>query len=316
VANETDLTTISNTTNTSDAAVNSAAIDARYDNVKYGYEKTLAAMDAVIGYLNNVNTTTDTTALVEIKANFTSQFNGLQQYVDSNDASGFGKQVAEMHKTAAQFKSATAKAAAPGEMGNLRALVQNRTDAKEDETEMKDLKEKVSEKKGKAYGLACQLNMGRINAFITNLKAQNLSAEDMQNVSIPLGQLCTSISRTGNETELKDRIDKIKDKLNEARTKLMNHAKNANEKAMDRAIKIVNALDNRGMNISNVNEKLVLINATHEAMNIACANVTTKEGMEACKEKINELKQGLDNIGEQIRVIARNNSNLPRKPAK
>jgi chorismate synthase len=95
----------------------------------------------------------------------------------------------------------------------------------------------------------------------------------------------------------------------------MNHAKNANEKAMDRALKVVNALDNRGMNISNVNEKLVLINAAHDAMNIACANVTTQEGMEACKEKMNELKQGLDSIGEQIKVIARNNPNSSRKQA-
>jgi predicted nucleic acid-binding Zn-ribbon protein len=310
--NGTDLTNMSNITNTSDAAVNSAAIEARYDNVKYGYEKTLAAMDAVIGYLNN---RTNTTELVGIEANFTSQFNGLQQYVDSNDASGFGKQVADMHKAAADFRSTTAKAAAPGEMKELKELVQNRSDAKENETGMKGLKANITEKKGKAYGLACQLNMDRINEFINNLKAQNLSAEDMQNVIMPLGQLCTSISHTGNETELNSRIDGIKDKLNEARTKIMAHAKKANEKAMDRAITVINALDNKGMNVSNVNEKLAAINAKKAAMDIACVNITTQEGMDACKDRINELKQGLNSIGEQIRVIAKNNSNLTRKQA-
>jgi len=315
VTNETNVTTVENVTNitnatVSDAMVNSAAIEARYENVKYGYEKTLAAMGAVIGYLGNK---TDTATLIGLQDNFTSLFNELQQYIESNNASGFGKQVAEMHKVAAQFKSSTAKATSPGEMGDLKKLVQNRTAAKENETEMKELKGNVSEKKGKAYNLACELNLERIKTFITNLKTQNISIEDMQNVSMPLSELCTNISRIRNETELNSRIDGIKEKLNAAKVKIIEKGKIANEKAMDRAIAVVSALENRGVNVSGMKEKLETINATKEAMNTACANVISEESREECKEKINALREGVSNIGEQIKVTIRNNSGLIQK---
>ena len=128
--NATNETTVSteNITNISASAVHSAAIEARYEHVNYGYEKTLTAMDTIITYLDG--TDTEVSTLFEVKDNFTSLFNGLQSYVDANDPAGFGKDVAGMHKIAAQFKRETAQVVAPGEVGNLRRLVLNKTEEK------------------------------------------------------------------------------------------------------------------------------------------------------------------------------------------
>lgn len=294
-----------NVTNASEAAVKSAAVQARYENVKYGYEKTLVAMDAVIGYLSNK---TDTSALAGLGDNFTSLFGGLQQYVDANDPSGFGKQVAEMHKIAAQFKSETAKLAAPGEMGNLRKLVQNRTDEKEKETGMKEIRERATEKKAKAYTLACDLNLGRLKAFADTISAQNVSADEIRNAGAQIRERCENITQVKNETELKQRIDALRDDFDTAEVKVIASARVANEKAMERATTVVNALENKGMNVSGAREKLAIVAGLKEEVRTACANMTAEQTREDCKAKIESLRNQTASIGEQIRVIRSNAS--------
>ena len=296
---------VANTTNASEAAVNSAAVQARHENVKYGYEKELVAMDAVIGYLSNE---TNTSTLAGLRDNFTSLFVGLQQYVDANDPSGFGKQVAEMHKVAARFKSETAKTAAPGEIGNLRKLVQNRTEEKEKETEMKEIRERLTEKKAKAYALACDLNVGRLKAFADSLSAQNVSADDIRNAGAQIRERCENIMQIRNETELKQRVDALRDDFDTAEVKVIASARVANEKAMERAITIVNALENKGMNVSNAREKLAIVAGLKEEVRTACANMTAEQTREECKAKIESLRNQTASIGEQIRVIRSNTS--------
>lgn len=298
--------TNSNVTNET-AALNSAAVQARYDNVKLGYEKTLAAMDVVITFLGNK---TDTSTLVEIKDNFTVLFDGLNQYVDANDPSGFGKQVAEMHKAAAAFKRETTKATSPGIRMSLRQLVQNRTAQRENDSDMKELKDRLMEKKITMYGLVCRINQERLDNLAEKLSARNISATDLQNVTARMSEKCEKIAQAKADAELKANADALKDDINDARLVVVRKTGEANEMAANKAIAVVGALENRGVNVSQVKEKLAIVKQVTQETKNACANLTTSAGVmnedarEACKEKINELKDAVGNVGTQIKEVA------------
>jgi len=285
-------------------ALNSAVIEARYENVEYGYEKTLTAMDAVINYFSNSNKTNiSTSLLVELRETFSSLFVGLQQYVNASDPSGFGKQVAEMHKTAAQFKSESAKIAAPGEMGDLRKLIQNRTDEKENETEMQEIKERIKEFKAKTYKIACELNLARIKKFNEKIEAQNISSEELKNVSARIQEKCANITQIKNESQLNMKIQSIKELFTMGKLKVIAHAKIANEKAMEKANDIVNALENKGYNVSAVRESLDEMQTIRNEVGQACINATNEE----CVSKINELRNRTNDLSSDIKVIVREN---------
>lgn len=292
-----------NATNISAAAVNSAAIEARYENVKYGYERTLAAMDIVIQYFGN---RTGAEVLSELRGNFTAAFEGLQPYVDANDPSGFGRGVAGMHQTAAQFKAETARLAEPGEMAALKDLVKNKVATTE--AELSEVRESARAKLANAYGLVCKLNLERVRAFVSRLTAQNVSAEDIEALRLSIEEKCQNLTDIRNETQLRERIRELREDFNATRANILVKARLANEKAMERAITVVNALENRGVNVSGVKEKLQTIESLKVEAEQACANVTDEVSREACKESVEALREEASSIGEQIRIIARSNA--------
>ena len=306
-----------NYTNMSDEELNksiqSAAIEARYENVNYGYEKTLAAMEKTIEYLSNKKNIS-VTVLSGLKDNFTSLFENLKQYVDINDPSGFGKQVAEMHKVAAEFRSETAKVATPGFMGELRQLIQNRVREKENETEMKKIRERVNERTIAAYGFACGLNIRKIEAFAGNLSIQNMTAEEINTAAQEIKENCKNISKSnitiGNE-ELRIKIQALKNNFERVHARIIEKARAVNERAVERAIGIVSTLENKGANISNVEEKLEKVNEIREEVRSSCVNITSEEDKEKCKESVEQLRNLTNEIREDI-VVVRNISEVAK----
>ncbi|MEM2974678.1 MAG: hypothetical protein QW112_03600, partial [Candidatus Micrarchaeia archaeon] len=188
---EVDMQNVIDDGNVSTIAVSSMAVQARYENVKYGYNKTLAAMDVVISYLGDK---TNVSVLEDLKENFTSLFTGLEAYVLINDPSGFGKQVAEMHKVAARFKSETAKLADPQNIGQIRNRIQDRLRQFENETAMERVRERVRILKANVYKFACGINIIRIHKLRQNLIAQNISADELQNITVKMEEICRNLS--------------------------------------------------------------------------------------------------------------------------
>lgn len=289
--------------NSSAAAANSMAIQARSENVKYGYEKTLVAMEATIEYFSN-KTNVSTVVLVELKDNFTALYVGLQRYVIVNDPSGFGKNVAEMHKIAAKFKSETTKIAAPGEMKELKEAIQEKLGVFENDTSKKKIKEKAKQLKVNAYRMACGLNMIRIQKLEGNLTVQNISTEDLDSMRTQIREQCKNVSIKTNESDLGPLMQRVKDKFSEAKTKIMAKVRMANEKALENAIQVINALENKGINTSSARERLSEIQDLREEIRIVCVNATSSE----CSSMIKELRNGTQGLREDIKVVVRENS--------
>ena len=289
-------------TNYSVGALNSAAIEARYKNVEYGYEKTLAAMNIVIQYFSNRS---DATVLSEIRDNFTTLFDSLKQYVDANDPSGFGMKVAEMHRTAAQFKAETARIAAPGEMGDLKKLIEERIEIKEKETRMQDIREQYAKNVKNVYTIACGINIARMKQFVARVRAQNVSVVDLEDIEKKIEDLCGNISEMKNVSELGARVASLNKEFKTIRDAAHAKAIEVNEKALDRAIAVIEKLQNRGINVSNASEKLKAVEALREEVREACKNLNDTASIGLCKDKITAMKNETDNLGDQIRAVIR-----------
>ena len=275
-----------------------AAVDVRYDIITYGYNKTIAGMDEVRAYLEENEI--DASIFIELKENFSNIYKTLITYVETNDPSGFGKAVAEMHKIAAKYKAKTAQTVAPGEMGQLRSKVYEKVN--QTEGNMTAIKARIEEKKKAVYEKLAEVNAKKVDIFIGKIsKKLNISTINVTRIK---GELLDKVGDLKNATtkeEVKERIDEIKDLMKEAKKEVASVAKKVNEKAMENALSVVSALENKGMNVSGVNEKLETIKAVKDEIKESCIDIKSNE----CIEKIKELKSEINDIIKDVKIITK-----------
>lgn len=354
------------------------ALEVRYDIVTVGYNKTVAAMDAVVVYLRDLGR--DTSSLSIIKENFTSLYQELMGFVSNNDTSGFGKKVAEMHKVAANFKAGTARVAEPGDMGALKKLVTNRVKEEEEKPALKQIVKRIFEKKPEIQRRICASNSEKIEKFIEKARGSGVPIVDVERVLSEVKKRCEELNVTEaekedateririvvknflqtcqnmSEEEIKDeiiqflknrnltineekasslaekikakcgreideeidevvnetiskglsireklRVARVNEKLEEVKAKIAPKVREINEQAVTRAISVINQLENSGINVSEVKEKLSVVKDVRQRVASACINATSEE----CAKKMNEFKVEIESIGEKIKVIVR-----------
>jgi hypothetical protein len=163
------------------------------------------------------------------------------------------------------------------------------------------IRERLIEKLGET-----QLNKSKINETIQKLneKIDALAEKCTKNAIEQSKKEIRAMIREIHTARVANRIENINKAVREMETRAVRATARINERAMEKAIEVVSKLENKGMNVSNVSEKLNIINSKIQNLSKECANVTD-ENREYCIKAIKDISNEMQSTRKEISVVSR-----------